>query len=114
MQDKELPVKVTAALALKYLVQNSTGTYLLFQLLNTDIAEAEVRKILPQVVDLYFKLMNEIDNEELVNALEILITQFEEEMIPYATEITARLVCVVDEISLKFLEPKFLENGKRR
>jgi len=78
MKDKQLPVRVSAALALKFLMQN-------------DFATEELRPIVPQLVEEFFKLMNEIDNDELVNALELLISQYEEEMIPYAAQITARL-----------------------
>jgi len=78
MKDKQLPVRVSAALALKFLMQN-------------DLAIEELRPIVPQLVEEFFKLMNEIDNDELVNALELLISQYEEEMIPFAAQITARL-----------------------
>uniref|UniRef100_A0A0D9VFY5 Importin N-terminal domain-containing protein n=1 Tax=Leersia perrieri TaxID=77586 RepID=A0A0D9VFY5_9ORYZ len=44
----------------------------------------EIRPILPQLLDEFFKLMNEVENEDLVFTLETIVDKFGEEMAPYA------------------------------
>ncbi|KAG6510773.1 hypothetical protein ZIOFF_028809 [Zingiber officinale] len=44
----------------------------------------EIRPILPQLLDEFFKLMNEVENEDLVLTLETIVDRFGEEMAPYA------------------------------
>ncbi|KAJ8559645.1 hypothetical protein K7X08_003703 [Anisodus acutangulus] len=44
----------------------------------------EIQPILPQLLDDFFKLMNEVENEDLVFTLEIIVDKFGEEMAPYA------------------------------
>jgi len=78
LKDKELPVRVRAALSLRHLIQN-------------DIGREEVRQILPQLLDAFFNLMNEIDNDELVNTLDIIIERYRDEMEPYAVLLCKKL-----------------------
>ncbi|KAL3619919.1 secondary alcohol dehydrogenase (SADH2) [Castilleja foliolosa] len=71
MRDPELPVRVDSVFALRAFVEacNDLG---------------EIRPIIPQLLDEFFKLMNEVDNEDLVFTLETIVDKFGEEMAPYA------------------------------
>ncbi|KAL5059961.1 hypothetical protein RYX36_031565, partial [Vicia faba] len=52
----------------------------------------EIRPILPQLLDEFFKLMNEVENEDLVFTLETIVDKFGEEMAPYALGLCQNLV----------------------
>ncbi|KAL3621644.1 secondary alcohol dehydrogenase (SADH2) [Castilleja foliolosa] len=71
MRDPELPVRVDSVFALRAFVEacNDLG---------------EIRPIIPQLLDEFFKLMNEVENEDLVFTLETIVDKFGEEMAPYA------------------------------
>ncbi|XP_022733037.1 importin beta-like SAD2 isoform X2 [Durio zibethinus] len=69
--DPELPVRVDSVFALRSFVEACKD-------LN------EIRPILPQLLDEIFKLMNEVENEDLVFTLETIVDKFGEEMAPYA------------------------------
>ncbi|KAG6730944.1 importin beta-like SAD2 isoform X2 [Carya illinoinensis] len=71
MRDPELPVRVDSVFALRSFVESCRD-------LN------EIRPILPQLLDEFFKLMNEVENEDLVFTLETIVDKFGEEMAPYA------------------------------
>ncbi|XP_023881797.2 importin beta-like SAD2 isoform X2 [Quercus suber] len=71
MRDSELPVRVDSVFALRSFVEACRD-------LN------EIRPILPQLLDEFFKLMNEVENEDLVFTLETIVDKFGEEMAPYA------------------------------
>ncbi|CAL9749826.1 unnamed protein product [Musa acuminata subsp. burmannicoides] len=71
LQDPELPVRVDSVFALRSFVEACKD-------LN------EIRPILPQLLDEFFKLMNEVENEDLVFTLETIVDKFGEEMAPYA------------------------------
>ncbi|KAL8105776.1 importin beta-like SAD2 [Apium graveolens] len=71
MRDPELPVRVDSVFALRSFVEACKD-------LN------EIRPMLPQLLDEFFKLMNEIENEDLVFTLETIVDKFGEEMAPYA------------------------------
>ncbi|KAL0710541.1 hypothetical protein Bca4012_017519 [Brassica carinata] len=71
MRDPDLPVRVDSVLALRSFVEACKD-------LN------EIRPILPQLLDEFFKLMNEVENEDLVFTLETIVDKFGEEMAPYA------------------------------
>ncbi|BAT93510.1 Importin beta-like [Vigna angularis] len=71
MRDPELPVRIDSVFALRSFVEACKD-------LN------EIRPILPQLLDEFFKLMNEIENEDLVFTLETIVDKFGEEMAPYA------------------------------
>ena len=82
MQDPELPVRIEAAKTLKSLVMyKHSGTIL-----------NHLRSILPQVLEQYFRLMDEIGNDEVVGALETIIDQFGDEMAPFALQMIEKLV----------------------
>ncbi|KAJ8547024.1 hypothetical protein K7X08_010610 [Anisodus acutangulus] len=71
MRDPDLPVRVDSVFALRSFVEACRD-------LN------EIRPILPQLLDEFFKLMNEVENEDLVFTLETIVDKFGEEMAPYA------------------------------
>ncbi|XVF65538.1 hypothetical protein PTKIN_Ptkin09bG0257100 [Pterospermum kingtungense] len=71
LRDPELPVRVDSVFALRSFVEACKD-------LN------EIRPILPQLLDEIFKLMNEVENEDLVFTLETIVDKFGEEMAPYA------------------------------
>uniref|UniRef100_A0A2N9HRF9 Exportin-2 central domain-containing protein n=1 Tax=Fagus sylvatica TaxID=28930 RepID=A0A2N9HRF9_FAGSY len=71
MRDAELPVRVDSVFALRSFVEACRD-------LN------EIRPIVPQLLDEFFKLMNEVENEDLVFTLETIVDKFGEEMAPYA------------------------------
>ncbi|XP_020219843.1 importin beta-like SAD2 isoform X2 [Cajanus cajan] len=71
MQDPELPVRVDSVFALRSFIEACKD-------LN------EIRPILPRLLDEFFKLMNEVENEDLVFTLETIVDKFGEEMAPYA------------------------------
>ncbi|KAG6549125.1 hypothetical protein Mapa_009351 [Marchantia paleacea] len=71
LKDPELPVRVDSVVALRSFVESCKD-------LN------EIRPILPQLLDEFFKLMNEVENEDLVFTLETIVEKFDEEMAPYA------------------------------
>lgn len=71
LRDPDLPVRVDSVFALRSFVEASKD-------LN------EIRPILPDLLDEFFKLMNEVENEDLVFTLETIVDKFGEEMAPYA------------------------------
>ncbi|CAN1251411.1 Importin beta-like SAD2 [Linum perenne] len=71
LRDPELPVRVDSVFALRSFIEACKD-------LN------EIRPILPLLLDEFFKLMNEVENEDLVFTLETIVDKFGEEMAPYA------------------------------
>ncbi|RHY59605.1 hypothetical protein DYB34_002793 [Aphanomyces astaci] len=82
MADVELPVRIEAAKALRHLVMYEHSTAVL----------DAMRPVLPQIMEQYFKLMDEIGNDEVVIALEHIIDQFADEIGPYAVQLVGKLV----------------------
>jgi len=76
--DRELPVKFEAALALPKLLSLTRARELL---------QPEVQRVL----ELYLRLMDEIDSEDLVDALEALVEHFSEAVQPYAVSLAQKL-----------------------
>nr|XP_016507670.1 PREDICTED: importin beta-like SAD2 [Nicotiana tabacum] len=71
MRDPDLPVRVDSVFALRSFVEACRDL-------------DEIRPIIPQLLDEFFKLMNEVENEDLVFTLETIVDKFGEEMAPYA------------------------------
>ncbi|XP_024396720.1 importin beta-like SAD2 [Physcomitrium patens] len=71
LTDPELPVRVDSVVSLRTFVEACKDL-------------SEIRPILPQLLDEFFKLMNEVENEDLVFTLETIVDKFGEEMAPYA------------------------------
>eukprot|EP00026_Physarum_polycephalum_P001519 Phypoly_transcript_01521.p1 GENE.Phypoly_transcript_01521~~Phypoly_transcript_01521.p1 ORF type:complete len:1104 (+),score=247.66 Phypoly_transcript_01521:276-3314(+) len=78
MHDPELPVRVQAGLSLRFLIF-------------ADKIEDLLRPLLTPILEAIFKLMNEIESDDLVATLESLIDKFGEEMAPYAVGLCSRL-----------------------
>lgn len=71
LRDPDLPVRVDSVVALRSFVESCKDL-------------DEIRPILPQLLDEFFKLMHEVENEDLVFTLETIVDKFGEEMAPYA------------------------------
>ena len=78
LKDPDLPVKVDAVVSLGSYVETAD-----------DISQ--IRPILPQLLDEFFALMNEVESEEMVFTLETIVEKFGEEIAPYAMGMTANL-----------------------
>ena len=75
---ESIPVKLEACLALsKFLKQEQ--------------AEKFVKPALKNILEVYLKVMEEIDSEELVSALETIMTVFNDEIGPFALQIVSQL-----------------------
>lgn len=69
--DPRLPVKLQAATSIQKLLHNQE-------------AEQLLKPHLKDILEVYLKMMSEIDSEELVNALEEIVSFFSEDIGPYA------------------------------
>lgn len=78
LSHQDLPVRVNAAIAL-------------IQMLHHQIAIEFIRPGLGQVIKIYLKMMDEIDYDELVDALKTIVETFDDEIGPYAIELTEKL-----------------------
>ncbi|XP_076945680.1 importin beta-like SAD2 [Bidens hawaiensis] len=78
MRDPELPVRVDSVFGLRSFVEACTDL-------------DEIRPLLPQLLDEFLKLMNEVENEDLVFTLETIVDKFGEEMAPYAVGLCQNL-----------------------
>ncbi|KAG0478458.1 hypothetical protein HPP92_013177 [Vanilla planifolia] len=79
LKDPELPVRVDSIFALRPFVEACKDL-------------DDLRPMLPQLLDDFFKLMNEVENEDLVFTLETIVDKFGEEMAPYALGLCQNLV----------------------
>ncbi|CAG9334821.1 unnamed protein product [Blepharisma stoltei] len=78
MQDPELPVKIEAATALP-------------KILIWDVSKESISSEINALLHIYKNIMNEIDSEELIDALENIVSQFSTDIIPYAIELVEHL-----------------------
>jgi len=78
LSDPELPVQIEASKALRYLI-------------DTDGAEQTILPVLPDVLNEYFRIMNEIGNDDVVAALQVIIDKFGEHIEPHATALVTQL-----------------------
>lgn len=83
LSDPALPVQIEASKALRFLIE-------------VDGAETTLLPVLPQILNEYFRIMNEIGNDEVVAALQVIIDQFGEHIEPHA-------VALVTQLSTAFL-----------
>ena len=74
-----MPVRLSAALALSKLIQNKT-------------AENFMKPALSSILQVYLKIMNDIDSEDLIEAFEQIVNIFKDQLGPYALEICTQLV----------------------
>jgi len=77
--DPELPVRLTAATSMK-------------ELLKIDSACELLKPHLAEILKAFLKLMSEIESEELVNALEEIVSLYSDDIAPFAIDLTEQLV----------------------
>ena len=78
LMDTQLPVRVKAAVALNCLLTQKE-------------AEDLLRPSLPKILEIYLKLMDQIDNEGIVAALEGIVDSYQQEIVPYAFDLVVHL-----------------------
>jgi hypothetical protein len=78
LKDPALPVQIEASKALRYLVE-------------MDGAESTLLPVLPQILTEYFRIMNEIGNDEVVSALQVLLDRFGDHIEPHAIALVTQL-----------------------
>ena len=78
LQDLELPVRVDASVALRSFVECVKDLDLL-------------RGVLPQLLNEFMKLINEIENDDLIHTLESIVEKFGDEIAPFAFTICQQL-----------------------
>ena len=77
--DPELPIRLTAAISMKHLLQIETASDLL-------------KPHLGEILTAYLKLMSEIESEDLVNALEEIVNLYSDDIGPFALQLTEQLM----------------------
>ncbi|CAK65923.1 unnamed protein product (macronuclear) [Paramecium tetraurelia] len=86
--DKELPVRVAAAIAFSSILQHKE-------------AQDLIRPQLSQVLEIYIKLMELIDNEKIVRSLEEIVKNFTNEITPYAHQLSAHIATIFQKYCKK-------------
>lgn len=76
--DSQLPVRYEGALALP-------------KVLSWDVSKQRLASELRGLLEIYLKLMNEIDSEDVVEALESIVSAFPKEIVPFSMELTQHL-----------------------
>ena len=62
------------------------------KLLKNSTAEEFLKPALGQILEVYLKIMQDIDSEELVKSLESIMTIYKDDIAPYAVQISEQLV----------------------
>lgn len=78
LSDPALPVQIEASKALRFLIE-------------ADGAEDTLLPVLPQLLNEYFRIMNEIGNDEVVSALQGLLDKFGDHIEPHAIALVTQL-----------------------
>ena len=78
LSDPALPVQIEASKALRFLIE-------------VDGADVTLLPVLPQILNEYFRIMNEIGNDEVVAALQVIIDTFGEHIEPHAIALVTQL-----------------------
>ena len=78
LKDPDLPVKVEAVCSLRAFIDHSEDLETL-------------KPILPQLLDEFFKIMDQVESEDIVYTLETITEKFGEEIAPYALGMTTNL-----------------------
>ncbi|KAG7344305.1 Importin-beta N-terminal domain containing protein [Nitzschia inconspicua] len=78
LSDPALPVQIEASKALRFLIE-------------ADGAEQTLLPVLPQLLTEYFRIMNEIGNDEVVSALQVLLDKFGDHIEPHAVQLVTQL-----------------------
>lgn len=80
LSDPALPVQIEASKALRYLIEaEGHGT------------DETLLPVLPQLLTEYFRIMNEIGNDEVVSALQVLLDKFGDHIEPHAVALVGQL-----------------------
>lgn len=78
LSDPALPVQIEASKALRFLIE-------------VEGADVTLLPVLPQILNEYFRIMNEIGNDEVVAALQVIIDTFGEHITPHAIALVTEL-----------------------
>mmetsp|Transcript_2586 Transcript_2586/g.5551 ORF Transcript_2586/g.5551 Transcript_2586/m.5551 type:complete len:1070 (-) Transcript_2586:974-4183(-) len=78
LSDPALPVQIEASKALRFLIE-------------VEGADVTLLPVLPQILTEYFRIMNEIGNDEVVAALQVIIDTFGEHIEPHAIALVTQL-----------------------
>jgi len=78
LSDPALPVQIEASKALRFLIE-------------AEGADETLLPVLPQLLTEYFRIMNEIGNDEVVSALQVLLDKFGDHIEPHATQLVTQL-----------------------
>lgn len=78
LSDPALPVQIEASKALRFLIE-------------AEGANEALLPVLPQLLTEYFRIMNEIGNDEVVSALQVLLEKFGEHIEPHAVQLVTQL-----------------------
>jgi hypothetical protein len=78
LSDPALPVQIEASKALRFLI-------------DAEGAEITLIPVLPQMLNEYFRIMNEIGNDEVVSALQALLDKFGDHIEPHAGALITQL-----------------------
>lgn len=78
VQSDQLPIKFEAAVCLP-------------KILSWEIAKNQVKNEISGVLKIYLDMINEIDSEEVIEALEDIVTQFSEQVLPFAVDLSREL-----------------------
>ena len=62
------------------------------KLINNETAEEFLKPAISNILEVYLKIMNEIDSEALVEAFEQIVAAFKDDMAPFAMQICTQLV----------------------
>lgn len=84
LSDPALPVQIEASKALRFLIE-------------ADGADQALLPVLPQLLAEYFRIMNEIGNDEVVSALQALLEKFGEHIEPHAVQLVSSLSQAFDQ-----------------
>eukprot|EP01124_Arcella_intermedia_P002392 TRINITY_DN11301_c0_g3_i1.p1 TRINITY_DN11301_c0_g3~~TRINITY_DN11301_c0_g3_i1.p1 ORF type:complete len:985 (+),score=252.39 TRINITY_DN11301_c0_g3_i1:51-3005(+) len=79
LNDKELPVRANAAIALKHLLGHPS-------------VASKIEPILPQIVEAFLKIVSEIENEDIVDSFQTLVETYGSTMAGFALTIVKNLV----------------------
>jgi len=80
LSDPALPVQIEASKSLRFLIEaDGSGT------------DETLLPVLPQLLTEYFRIMNEIGNDEVVSALQVLLDKFGDHIEPHAVALVNQL-----------------------
>jgi hypothetical protein len=80
LKDKDFPVRVEAATSLRFIIEDSSKEQL-----------APFLPIVPQLLETYFSLMNEMGISDVIEALQVIIGAFGDQVAPHAVTIVSSL-----------------------